>query len=192
MSMYGDDYEYAGSRLDGTIVTLDNKPVYVNKIGPKMVAVLSWLNSLDDTFKHDAKELDLHPVKLGYCNAYGTASYLMRKPMRRDYKQGLRHGNFFSLGEVHAERIGYQLLDNVIKGVYPTYEQVVETATGKVPQLNPFKAVKVGRMAWCREWAMDTTGILLYKGKPVGNHVEGKNVLDDSHSYLREALEEAL
>lgn len=42
----------------------------------------------------DGKKLDITPQKLGYVNhSMGFAQYICRKPMRRDWKQGLRDNN---------------------------------------------------------------------------------------------------
>lgn len=192
MSMYGDDYEYADSRLAGTIVTLDGQPVYVHKVGVKMVANVSYLSTFDNMIKCDAKQLDLHPVKLGYCNLGGGLAYLMRKPMRRDYKQGLRHGNFTSSGDFPAEAIGYKQLGDVILGKYPTFGEVFKVATGVAKSLNPFKPVTKMGLAWCREWAMTSGGVLCYKGNDVGKLLANTPTLNEDYVHLRQALEEAL
>lgn len=192
MSMYGDDYEYAASRLDGTIVTLEGQPVYVHSVGVKMVAIVASLKDVQALTQCDAKQLDLHPVKLGYCNMGGRTAYLMRKPMRRDYKQGLRRGNFTSVGDFVADEVEYTHLSDVILGKYPSFEQVLKLATGAVKNLNPFKKEAKSSMAWCREWAMSSEGVLYHKGDVVGSLRDNVPALDEDYTYLRQALEEAL
>lgn len=181
MSMYGDDWEYADSRLRGSIVMFEGNPVHVRVVGPGMLAEVSPLSDIEDRSVVDAHKLNLKPVPLGYVNLRGTASYLMRKPMRRDYKQGLRYENFLSIGEVSHTNVTLKKLGEVIVGKYPTYAACL-------------KAITDGRarsMAWCREWAISDCG-LLHKGMLVGEVVEGRYELGPTFTYLKESLEEQL
>lgn len=181
MSMYGDDWEYAGSRLNGSIVMFEGNPVHVRVVGPGMIARVSHLEAIDEEKLVDASLFDLKPVRLGYCNLRGHASYLMRKPMRRDYKQGLRYENFLSIGAVNHTAINHKKLGEVILGKY-------------VPYAACLKAIKDGRadsMAWCREWAI-TKHYLMHKGREVGKCVEGRYELYPTNTHLKESLEEVL
>lgn len=181
MSMYGDDWEYAGSRLNGSIVTLNGVPVLVRRVLPPMIGEVSLLEDIDETKMVDAGLLDLKPVRLGYCNFRSDANYLMRKPMRRDYKQGLRYENFLSVGPSPHTMINHKKLGEVIVNKYPTYAQCLKAV----------KDGKVNSMAWCREWAISARK-LHHKGREVGTCIDGRYELDSTHTHLRQALEEQL
>lgn len=182
MCMYGTDYEYANSRLTETIVRLKGEPVYVYNVRNGMKVQYGVLKDLDTILECQLEELDLHPVPLGYCNYNKLASYLSRVPMRRDWRQGLRRGNFVSLSGIDANRIPYESLRQAILGDYPTFTAAVE-AVGKVKSI-----------AWHRHWAVNINGQVLYKGgvRPVGKIENGQVVLDSRYMYLTEALKESL
>lgn len=181
MSMYGDDHEYAHSRLVETIVRLRGEPVYVHSVKKGMVVTYHRLDN-EEISHCKANELDLHPVPLGYCNYNKYACYLTRIPMRRDWRQGLRRGNFSSLSGLSAERIPYDAIRKVIIGDYPTFAAAIAAVK------------KIKSLAWHRHWAVDTHGQVLHKGaeRPVGKIVNGEVELDSRYMYLTEALKESL
>lgn len=180
MSMYGKDHEYAHSRLEQTVVSLKGEPVFVMTVKRNMVVTYATLKDLTTFLTCCVDDLDLKPVKLGYCNNARGISYLMRMPMRRDWRQGLRFGNFTGIG-FDVRHLAYHDLYNVIKGVYPTFAQAVTS----------IKRGEAKALAWCREWAIDKTNVY-HKGQRVGTLVDNKPVLNDDCTYLREALEEAM
>jgi hypothetical protein len=180
--MYAEDYEYANSRLTETIVRLKGEPVYIFKVGAGMKTEYCTLEDMTTVKRCQAGELDLKPVPLGYCNYNKQACYLSRIPMRRDWRQGLRRGNFASLSGVNADRIPYDVLRQCIVGDYPTFAGAVEAVK------------KVKSMAWHRHWAVDSDLRILYKGSnvPVGMLENGEIVLNSKYQYLKEALKESL
>lgn len=180
--MYGNDYEYANSRLEGTVVRLKGKPVYISSVGQEMTANVSYLTSIEEIFKVTVDELDLKPVPLGYCNRRGSTSYLMRMPMRRDWRQGTRIANMRAEGAFPPDVLAYKELDPVIRGEYPTLKECLE-----------FVGQRGGRtMAWCREWAVGSDSQLFHKSELVGSIVDGVPTLDKTNSYLSQALGEVL
>ena len=182
MCMYGKDYEYANSRLSETIVRRNGEPVYVYGVRGGMSVQFASLENLDDVIECHIDELDLHPVPLGYCNYNKLASYLSRVPMRRDWRQGLRRGNFVSLSGIDANRIPYECLRQAILGDYPTFTAALEAVK------------KMKSIAWHRHWSLDVNMQVLYKGgvRPVGRVENGQVVLDSRYMYLTEALKESL
>lgn len=182
MSMYSDDYEYAHSRLSETIVRLEETPIFVFKVSPGMKVQYAPLSALDNIGVCDIDALNLQPVPLGYCNYNKHACYLSRMPMRRDWRQGLRRGNFTSLSGVDPQRIPYDAIHQVIVGDYPTFKAALGSSK------------KVKSIAWHRHWALDTFGQILYKGgeRPVGKIVNGEPELDTRYKHLSEALKESL
>lgn len=184
MSMYGKDHEYANSRLVETIVRKGKTPIFVVSVNRGMVVHYYRLDEVGAQLQTcDIDELDLHPVPLGYCNYNKFATYLSRIPMRRDWRQGLRKGNFTSQGDGYpGERIPYEALSQVIIGEYPTYPACLDAVR------------KVKSMAWSRHWAVGNGLEVFYKGgrSPVGKVEEGNVILIPSFSYLKEALQESL
>ncbi|MNT12845.1 hypothetical protein D3C72_1477920 [compost metagenome] len=180
--MYSDDYEYANSRLTETIVRLKGQPVYIYKVHPGMKVDYSELEDLHTMKRCQLEDLDLKPVPLGYCNYNKNACYLTRMPMRRDWRQGLRRGNFTSLSGVDANRIPYDVLKQCIIGDYPTFTACLEAVK------------KLKSIAWHRHWAVDSAGQVLHKGgnRPVGIVDNGAVVLSSRYQYLKEALKESL
>lgn len=184
--MYGTDYNYASSRLAGTVVRLlTGEPVIIDDVHPRMVVTAVKLDKLDELIRVQLSDLNLKPVSLGMCNFKGITTYLCRKPMRRDWKQGLRAGNFTSLTGFPAEAIPPGDLSKVIRGDYPTIAQVIEL----------FKKDKnIEQLAWCREWAVSRNGSLHYKGSPnIGELIGIDNcALRGGYEHLRESFLESV
>lgn len=182
MSMYAEDHQYAHSRLVETIVRLGKEPIWVYQVMPGMMVKYAQLADFDEIKTVHIDKLDLTPVPLGYCNYNKYACYLSRMPMRRDWRQGLRRGNFVSLSGVDANRIPYEALRQVIVGDFPKFDAAVKAVE------------KVSSMAWHRHWAVDKGSNIFHKGaaNPVGKVVGGEIILESRSMYLSEALKEAL
>lgn len=180
MNAYGNDWEYANNRLQGTIVRLNDEPVFVHEVRRDMKAEVSKLEDIYNAFIADGRELDLTPVPLGMCNFNHNAHYLSRVPLRRDWRQGLRRENFISPTCDHAA-IPPALLAKVIKGEYPALKEC-------------FDLVKKGALAaaWSRRWAIGRDSTLIYKNKVVGTSKDGVLLLNKEFQFLAEALEEAV
>lgn len=184
MSMYGKDHDYAHSRLHETIVRRGEVPVWVYGVRAGMVVQYVELSQIgsEEPKECPIDELNLQPVPLGYCNYNKHATYLSRMPMRRDWRQGLRRGNFIGIGAVDPNRIPYESIAQTIIGDYPTFNGAL-TAVKKVKSV-----------AWHRHWAMDSDLRVFYKGRVrhIGKVVEGVVILEPSYTYLNEALKESL
>ncbi len=177
--MYGNDYEYARTRLNGTVVRHAGQPVFIIEIDADCVCTAQHIDS-GENFTADLEEFDLTPVPLGWCNIpNGQAVYLQRVPLRRDWKQGLRKENMHAaFGNLN--RINYKHIKACILGEYPTLASAIA------------KAKKYGlSTAWRRHWAISTDGVsVLYKDydSPVGEIVDGQIVLLQKYSYLETCL----
>lgn len=182
MCMYGDDWHYAHSRLQETIVRLGQQPVFVYRVEAGMLVTYADLDKMDETDTCNVADLNLKPVPLGYCNYNKFACYLSRMPMRRDWRQGLRRGNFCSTGAIHPDRIPYECLKKTILREFPSFAKCL------------IAVAKLKSIAWHQHWAMDSVGEVFYKGapKPVGKIADNKVELDSRSMYLKEALQESL
>lgn len=190
--MYGKDYVYAQTRIQGTILRLleTGEPVYVMHVTAAGTCTCipiekDWNNPAEGQKCH-VDQLDMHPVPLGYVNCAGDATYLMRIPMRRDWKQGLRQENCWSSGR-HFSDIPMKDIKNCIMNKYPTFNRAIKdvqngTARGRQKTI-----------AWHRNWAIRTDGIVLYKNnEAVGNLKDDGVELTSSYWYLKEALQESM
>lgn len=177
--MYGKDWDYANSRLQGTIVRIGEEPVFVHQVQRNCKALVAKLKDIYTDFEVDMNELNLVPVPLGMCNFNDQVSYLQRIPMRRDWRQGLRRENFISSNVPHAA-VPPDVLGDVIEGVYPTFKEALD------------KAKKGVSTAFHRHWAIMRDNTFMYKRDVVGVVEGGVLVLNREYQYLAEALEEAL
>lgn len=158
------EFEYAKSRLIGTIVRRRMlggalKAINVEAMADGVVIHRILCSNAADHCKLD--DLDITPVPLGYVNTNHQAAYLTRRPMRQDWRQGLRSLNGAFVGPHHWEDMGLKKLADTIEGIYPTYKQVI----GKVVR-NP---AGEGSMAFSRELAVNIEKQLLYKTIPAGD-----------------------
>ena len=187
--MYGKDYPYAQSRIQGTIVRIEKtgEPVfvaYVSALGKCSCVPIEkdWGDSENNVYLQ-VDELDMHPVPLGYVNCAGEATYLMRVPMRRDWKQGLRQENCWSSGR-RFSMIPMKDIKNCIMNRFPTFEKCLVDVEG---------SKKLKTIAWHRHWAVNGHMQVLYKNNEVVGCVEdGQVVLDKPFFYLKEALQESM
>jgi hypothetical protein len=175
--MYGTDYLYAHSRLEGTIVRWNNRPVTVGAIlggGNAVVSPLEDGPAVQMTV--EARELDCTPVPLGYVNSQKMSVYCSRMPARR-YRQGLSEVTLSCTknGGAEMENVPLHLLVQCITNDYPPYEECVAGGNAK---------------AWHRDWASSSKN-LYYKGGLVGVTDKNKGpVLNEKYTYLQEALDE--
>lgn len=185
--MYGEDYGYASTRILGTIVRLkDGNPVYIQHMNERgqcwaIPIEKEWM--IENAVQVHLDDLDLRPVRLGYVNTGGNASYFQRIPMRRDWKQGLRQENCTS-NSYRLFSIPMVDLKNCIINRYPTFAKACEGVS--VPR------TKGKIIAWHRHWAVATRGEIYYKGEPVGYLVDDKPVLSERFTHLKEYLLETI
>lgn len=192
--MYGKDFAYANSRIQGTVVRLkkDNEPVYVQLVNNMGLCSVVAIEGMDQhmeaapgtsmTIRLD--DLNLEPVPLGYVNTGGRALYLQRIPIRRGPgNQGLTQGNCGSTGE-RLWRFPNKSLRQCIIGKYPSFDKAVEEAKVKTRNGN-------GKLiAFHRHWAVGPDTLYYKNELLVGTIVKGKPVLDEKFNYLKESLTE--
>lgn len=179
--MYGTDWEYAASRLLESVVRLDSEPIMIERIEPNCSVFYTSLSN-NEVGMTQLDKLDVRPVSLGYVNYKGYASYVVRVPKRRDWRQGMRYNNIKSLSGPAAQEIPMRFIAKTIVNSFPAYKKCCENFTGVRDSI-----------AWHRHWAIKKNGDLLYKGEGVvGKIVEGQPLLDEKHLYLQEYLRECL
>lgn len=179
--MYGDDYQYAASRLDGTIVrTAEGTVVLVERVHEDGVCSCIDLAS-DLRLYRPLNSLNLKPVPLGFVNHRNKVHYVTRVPRRGDYRQGLRKEN-----------------SQVLVGNYPPFHVIVNTITNQFPSFDNAIALSSkyadNSCAWHRHWAVRNGKTLLYKGfGQVGEIGKDRSFkLQKEFEYLKEYLMECL
>ncbi len=187
-----DNEIYAAGRIVGTFVRhKDGTPVEVIQIADKTVMAKELMTSKERIFPYN--ELDINPIPLGYANHGGVATYVVRTPMRNDWKQGARWKNLrwieFNKDEApFRDRMPSKILAATIQGIYPAYADTVKALTGGKD--------RIFSKAWCRHFAMDVDWNIFHRGK----YLIGKMVdptrreykLHDDYWWTKEALEESL
>lgn len=184
--MYGIDFAYAGTRVQGTIVRIreTNEPVYVHIIGRDGNCLVSLVETLTVHIAVHLDELNLQPISLGYVNTAGQATYFQRIPKRKDWKQGLRAENCLSSGRRLFD-FPMESFRQAVKNEYPNYKRALEGIKTK--------SSKTKTIAFHRSWAVTSNRELLYKNHLyVGDIVDDQPVLHPSYAYLKEFLAEVV
>jgi hypothetical protein len=180
--VYEDNIEYAAGRLDGTIVMLKGEPIYVKEVLDNGDLIYSPLAAPDTDYLTALSELDVvGQNQLGYVNYGGSAYYLMRKPIRGDWRQGLRMANLAFAGEEGFGRLPFRELRQTILGQYPSFEEAIDLV----------KDEHWERCAFSRGFAVNRSGSLLYKQRIVGSYDKIVTLMEH-YKYLTEYLEEVL
>ena len=185
---YQKDYEYARSRLTGSVVRRKGVGVYVDNVNLDGDCSILELGENDYTIV-PLSELDVSPTPLGYVNTNKGVTYAYRKPARY-YKQGLTTSNF--AGRPFKVDLMSKDLASTIRGVFPKLLACLEDVICEEAPSRAFSR----DFAFSGNYERGTR--LFYRGKPVGwaaHNKAGEGVnfqLETENSYLQEALEEAV
>ena len=207
MKMYPiEEADYAAGRLNGSVVVYQDKLIEVHSIHPDDQAGAYFdlvvrdyeldrekfihLRGQPFVFARDWTnggvnilcpfiELDISPVKLGYVNYGASSYYVVRTPLRRCWRQGMRHNNLRIVGDGNMN-IPYHYLSETVFNNFPNYYTCL------------YKVCVEGydKFAWDRDWAVGSDLSIYNKGRKVGEIVEGLPVLDQPFTYLQETLDE--
>lgn len=167
--------DYADSRLRETIVRHNGTPVYLFYVTNDMIAhVKSDLNS-DETTPVHLDELELSAPRLGLVNLRGRVSYLSRKPLRNDYRQGVRPNQIVCLHN-RCERTVKRIME-CIKGEYPTLQKALEMT------IDGWSEVAISRELFIKKRRDVVEVHRSWKGK-VGVVEKGSVVFDENKKHL--------
>lgn len=186
---YGKDFEYASTRLSGTIIRHDGWPVYVHKVFYDTGCAKIYNILKDDYEVVPLSECDLSPVPLGFVNTDLQHFYARRSPCRF-YKQGLTQNvlvvkNYMSFNS--------PVIAKTIKGLYPSILECAEYIANEECVSKAFSR-KFGLLKHKKKGAFK----LEYIDRKVGEVAinQGANSfnlhLDEQYEYLKETLEEAI
>lgn len=199
MINYNEDYEYAAQRLPQTVVRMADTgmPVYVHevRVREKKVSVSSLEKGVQENKLVKLKDLILDSPPLGFVNYNGVAVFVMRIPMRRDWRQGVRMQNCYVCSQglpIHFnDLLRNDALHNCIIGKYPTISRILDKYNAKAANL----FAPAASLAWDRHWALTPQKGVMYKDWGVVGTLLGKGddiMFKDGHAFLRENFEESV
>lgn len=185
-----DTVDYAKSRLVETIIMKGSKePIMVLAVQGTNDAIEvvynSLLDSKDELGKCLLSECDINPVQLGYVNHRATAHYIMRSPMRRDWRQGLRMLNLVDSDGANPRGLSFKSIAQTIINSYPTFKSAIEKVNTK----------DIRSIAFHRDFSMTKEGSLEYKGFLQAGKIDmtnGSVLIGDNTNWIREAFDEAM
>lgn len=159
------DSEYAESRLHGTLVRLGTRPVIVREVSEDLTCYVKDAVSGDRSVVH-LDELNLKSPPLGFVNKEGGCVYLSRKPMRNDWRQGVRPNSIIANnGEARTPSLG--VIASCILGEFPKLSVALrhlrEGATG-VAISRDFKLTRKGSSTFLSYKWYGVVGKLTSKG----------------------------
>jgi hypothetical protein len=185
-----DTAEYAASRLVETIIRHDGIPVMVQSVGNgvngEITVGITNLMEDDPSYIVPLSECDINPVSLGYVNHKKSAHYIMRAPMRRDWRQGLRMLNIVDAEGMNPRLIPYRTIAQTIMGSFPSFKSCLDRLNSKE---------KIEEMAFNRDFAVNREGDMKYKSLFTIGKVDmtnGNLLIGDNFNWVREALEEQM
>lgn len=185
--MYDDDPDYAAKRLNGTLVRLiSGTPFLVSNVSRNDDGVLgvsgrdlvseqvSWVK---------LSGLNLEPVPLGFVNLSGDMVFTCRKPMRKDWKQGLSSNSLVTYGRLSASEINFKTLAQPILNQYPSYARAL------------YDIKKRDSIAFCRDFGLSRVGLditLVFRCYSVGKVEGNRAILNHDKAFLQQHLEEVI
>jgi hypothetical protein len=190
--MYYDDPEYAAKRLNDTLVRLNTgEGFYVIRVcqdpelcsGPYGVYGRKLSGGSKEWFTLD--NIDLTPVPLGFVNTTYGMVFVCRRPMRKDWKQGLSFNSMITYGPVASHDLSFELLQQTINNAYPTLERSVAELESKKKS-----------MAFSRDFGLskreDNCIHLIYRKYDVGTMASSVPRLSPKYSFLQQHLDEVI
>jgi hypothetical protein len=189
--MYYDDIEYARKRLVGTVVKLLDQEVLFSvssvEPGPKGDLICSGYNlSTDELILVMLSQIDLTPIKLGMVNMKESVTFTARKPMRKDWRQGLSRTSLKIYNPSHSsEDFNLKLLNQPAFNNYPSLSQALSLIQ------TPKTKAKAFSRDFCIKRQEDSIE-LFYRIYPVGMVVNGVPVLDSQNFFLQQHLENSV
>lgn len=186
--MYEDDLDYATRRLNNTLVRLVNgdpffiSRTYLDDVGVMWHSGVNLAQGESQQVLHTS--LNLEPVPLGFVNTTSDMVYVARKPMRRDWKQGLSHNSMVTYGKLRPDEVNMKLLVQPIMQQYPSFSRALSSLKGKK------NSIAFSRDFGLKKQAEDI--FLVFRQHRVGVIINDEPVLDPGKIFLQQHLQEAV
>jgi hypothetical protein len=173
-----DTGEYAGTRLNGTIVMLKRKPIYVEHVYCDKTVKGYALDKIKRIVECHLDDLAVLDFQLGFVNTSSGAHYLSRKALRHDWRQGLRPNNIMAVP--YCGRVDHSLIATCLRHRYPSFATAVAVV----------KSGDVLSCAWCQDFALTSTDKILWKNYEVGTIGDTSIRLEPNFRFLAKLLRE--
>ena len=172
------DADYANSRLEGTVVMYKRVPVIVMHVSRRMLVRVRKLDRSQREHLVPLAELNLTNFPMGFINKGSGVSFLCRRTLRRDWRQGLRPSNVASSnGDTTFEDIAKALRQR-----YPSFAVAYSDVTKGLAR----------ERAWCPEFAVSCDNKLRWRFEVVGSFTNAAEVvLADEFKFLIHTLKDA-
>ena len=187
-----EEADYANNRLRETVVRLkDGTPIQIIVIlNSDTVNYIDLLNRKEGICK--LSDLNIDPVPLGYCNTQSKCTYLVRMPMRQDWKQGLR---FNSLRDINGRKVdfNYYTIAHTIMGKFPSLSECIDKFSNT--SKNPFNTDQrnIKSIAFNRDFCIKDGELLEYKGVyVVGTISKNGYKLKERFDWVEDCLKMAI
>ena len=186
--MYYDDLDYARRRLEATLVRLKTgEPFFVERVYLEADGIFCVGNNYANEGHQilSLRDIDLTPVPLGFVNTSADAIFTCRKPMRRDWKQGLSLNSLVSYPVTKGQVIqNFKLLKQPIFNQYPDINRALSLLSAK----------KMAA-AFSRDFALvksENEVRLRYRIYDVGKYEDGRVILNPDKFFLEQHLNETV
>jgi hypothetical protein len=185
-NVWYDEWDYADTRLRGSVVGSKIGPVEVVNVAPtadgEPLCHVYQISSSNQSVLR-LGDLDMTPLPLGFANMGPDAGYLYRSPARR-YKQGLTTATLRSAHfrfRLPNSLMNFKPLLQPVDNKYPTIEESLE-------MLDDY----FGSVAVSRDVALTDKGKVLWRTtpEPVGtvNWDNGVLTLDEKFKFLSDVM----
>lgn len=186
--MYSDDIDYARKRLVSTVVrTPTGNPFYIFQIEPSDGDLRCYGHDyyIGRDVDYPLSQVNLEPLPLGFVNLSADMAFLCRKPMRRDWRQGLSANNLVVYGNLSPRDFPYKLLNQPVLQQYPSWSVAVQK----------MQTTKKNSMAFSRDFGFSKhkDGIsLIFRKHIVGTVADNTPRLLPDKFFLQQHLDEVM
>lgn len=171
-----DTANYAGTRLNGTIVLVKRTPVYVNNVNNDMSVRGQTLGQRVKAVDTNLGEMNMTNLKLGYLNKGGVAYYMSRRAMRHDWRQGLRVNNVECVPM--KNNLALEDIAQCLRQRYPSLGDAIGIAS------------RGTSCAWCSEFCVTSDSGIYWKSHCIGSIDDDAITLRPRFKFLSKLLKE--
>ena len=173
-----DTGQYAGTRLNQTIILLKRQPVLVRQVTHMKVVQGTTLGRGRHEVEEHLSKFNMTDYRLGYFNSGGTAYYMSRKAMRQDWRQGLRENNVQC--EPYKGDLGLPDIAMCLRQRHPTLSNALARLGSGTHSV-----------AWCKDFCVTHNQRILWKSYEVGGIEDSTITLYKQFKFLSKLVEES-
>jgi len=172
-----DTGQYAGTRINQTVILLKRQPVYVEQVTRGKVVHGTTLGRGHHPVVEDLSKFNMIDYRLGYFNVDGVAYYMSRKALRQDWRQGLRENNVNC--EPYKADLGVHDIATCLRQRHPSLSKAIATV-GKGAH----------SCAWCKDFCVTSRALIMWKSHVVGSIEDDTITLGNKFKFLAKLVKE--